>query len=326
METVLTMNKVAKRYGKRTALRGLNIRVPAGSLFGLVGSNGAGKTTALSIAAGITRADSGTVDVFGNGPFEPARSAGRLSLSPRAAVAPPHARVRDLLFFYAGLQGLSAGRSFQAADEALEQVHLADRAESSIRSLSHGMRRRVAVAQAFLGDIELALLDEPMSGLDPREVMNLREMLSNRRNGRTIVISSHNLFEIERICDEVAFIESGQTVRQDSLEQVTGRTHALTYFLEPETVRLKDIQQILPGARFSVAPANSKNSARIKGCRSVLLCEYDGNAMTAGEVNKAVLPGLIKAGIQLIEVRRGMELEHAYLAVSGESQKLQDLP
>ena len=174
MSASLVCQGVVKRYGRTCALDGMDLVVPKGSIFGLVGSNGAGKTTLMSVAAGLVRPCDGLVNVLGDGPFNPERHRGRLSLLPQDSHLPFYARISDLLSYYARLQGLTGSAVETAVKDVLEQVHLGDRARAKIRALSHGMLRRVAVAQALLGNPELIFLDEPMSGLDPAEVLNLR--------------------------------------------------------------------------------------------------------------------------------------------------------
>lgn len=306
----LEMIAVEKRYGNRVALDGLDLHVATGVLFGLVGSNGAGKTTTMSITAGITRPSKGSINVLGGGAFDAARSAGRLSFIPQGALLPAYATAHDLLSFYAQLQGMSGAEARRNATEVLGWVHLSDRARSKIRALSHGMRRRIAIAQAFLGDPELVLLDEPMSGLDPREVANIRDMLTDRRGRQTIVISSHNLHEIERICDEVCFIEKGKRVRQDSLESITRQKHSLLYTLESGDVPIEALYSALPDATFRQTGPDEP------GAPVLLSCEYDGDKMAAPEINTAVLRCLLDAGNGVIEIRQGSGLETAYLNAS----------
>jgi ABC-2 type transport system ATP-binding protein len=317
MQAALEMRGVVKRYGKRKALDGLNLRIPQGALVGIVGSNGAGKTTTLSIAAGITRANAGTIDVLGQGPFDPATAAGRVSLIPQGATFPAYAQVRDLLLFYGRLQGMAEKDARRGVDENLERVHLADRASSTIRSLSHGMRRRVALAQAFLGDPDLVLLDEPMSGLDPREVVNARRMLSHRKPHQAIIVSSHNLAELERVCDDVAFIERGRSMRQASVAAVTGRGHIVSYYLDRAPATTAPLAECLPGVQLSLRTRDMPADTGRNGCGAVLRCEYHDNAITPAVVNAALLPRLLGSGIGVLEVRCGSELEEAYLELSG---------
>lgn len=309
----LEMKNVTKRYGRRWALAGLDLRIPAGTVFGLVGSNGAGKTTALSIVGGVVRANGGTVDVLGRGPFDPARSAGEVSLMPQDAVLPGYARALDVMVFYAQLQGMDSASARTNAREVLEWVHLSDRADSSIRSLSHGMRRRVVIAQAFLGEPRLVLLDEPLSGLDPREVVNIRNILTESKGKQTIVVSSHNLHEIERICDHVGFIEKGKTVRQDAMEAVTRSRHSLTYVLESEAIPIEQLEAVLPDARFCAEETTAGSGDAASPGGRMLRCEYDGDRYAAHEVNARVLKCLLEAGTGVTEVHRGSELENVYL-------------
>jgi ABC-2 type transport system ATP-binding protein len=304
----LELNNVVKYYGRRRALDGLSLQVPTGTVFGLVGSNGAGKTTALTVSVGMLRRRSGSVDLLSLGPFDPVRHAGRVALLPQDTQLPPQSRVRELLVYYAELQGMTPARARSCADDVVEWVHLSDRADSQIRSLSHGMKRRVLIAQAFLGDPELILLDEPLSGLDPREVANIRNLLRQRRGRQTIVISSHNLHEIERVCDHVAFIENGRTVRQDSMDAVTGLRQILSYRLGEGALPLEQIRAALPSAVLEVAPTDTVDRAA-----QSLVCRHAGTDGGAPAVNAAVLSALLDAGIDILEVRQGSELESAYL-------------
>jgi ABC-type multidrug transport system ATPase subunit len=297
----LEFRQVVKRYRRQRALDGLDLVVPRGSVTGLVGSNGAGKTTSMAVAAGMVRAQSGRVDILGSGPFDPARHAGRVSLLPQDALLPPVATVRDLLFFYARLQGLSRRESQTQVDDVLGWVHLSDRSTSPIRTLSHGMRRRVTIAQAFLGNPELVLLDEPLSGLDPREVVNIRDMLRGRRGQQTLVVSSHNLHEIERICDRVVFIEAGRMVRQDSMTSVTQSRQSVLYEVEGGPIPLAALQREIPGVDFLTASESQRLVARFP------------EDLTLADVNRSVLSCLWNAGLHVLEVRRGAGLEQAYL-------------
>jgi ABC-2 type transport system ATP-binding protein len=298
----LEMRGVRKRYRKRIALDGLDLQVPRGSVCGLVGSNGAGKTTAIAIAAGLVRPDAGAVSLFGEGPFDAGLHAGRVALMPQDSLMPPHARVAEMLVFYASLQGIPAAEAHRQTDRVLELVRLSDRARSPIRSLSHGMRRRVAIAQCFLGVPDLVLLDEPTSGLDPREVMNMREVLLHRRDGQTVLVSSHVLNELEQMCDHVAFVEKGRNTGQDAMDAVTGRRHILTYRLRPGPIPLDALAAALPDAIIEATEGGAS-----------LVCRYKGSERTTEEVNRLVLQTLIHAGAGIREVRLGSGLEKAYL-------------
>ena len=306
MNTALEMTGVEKSYGRRRALDGLHLAVPAGSIYGLVGSNGAGKTTTMALAAGFIRPDAGEIRLFGGGPFDSARHAGRLSVLPQDSELPRDARPLELLRFYAALQGLDARAAAAAAADLLERVHLSDRAKSPVRTLSHGMRKRIMIAQCFLGTPELVLLDEPLSGLDPREAARIRELILAHRGRQTLVISSHNLHEIELLCDRVAFIEKGRTVREDTLEAITGRAEVLIYQLEDgAAVPLEALAGTVVGATFEHDAAAHR-----------LVCRYNTGRSGAAAINRQVLPRLFEAGIGVLAVQQGERLESEYLRQS----------
>jgi len=228
----LETRNLVKRYGRRRVLDGFSLAVPRGAVLGLVGANGAGKTTWMMTVAGLLRPASGTIDILGGGPFDAAVHAGRLALLPQDSELPLEATPMGLFYRFGRLQGLSAEAARRSAAEVLAAVNLADRAKSSIRALSHGMRTRVRVAQCFLGSPELVLLDEPLNGLDPLEADRLRRFLRSRAGKQTIVISSHNLHDVEQLCTHVAFVERGRVSRMDTLGALTRGRSLESVFLE----------------------------------------------------------------------------------------------
>ncbi|MCX7825709.1 MAG: ATP-binding cassette domain-containing protein [Verrucomicrobiae bacterium] len=307
VNAALELRGVVKTYGRCRALDGLDLSVPRGSIFGLVGSNGAGKTTALAVSVGLLQSDAGSVSLLGEGPFDPLRHAGRVTLLPQDSRLPLHARVEELLWFYGRLQGLKDGALRRSVDEVLEWVHLRDRRRSPVRTLSHGMMRRLTIAQAFLGRPELVLLDEPMSGLDPREAARIRAILHHHRGAQTVVISSHDLRELESLCDTAAFIENGRLVRQDSMDNLTRRGERVTFTLELDgrNLPLDELKSALPGAAWETARDGAELTAR-----------FENDRLRASEVNARVCEILLRHRIGILEIRRGSNLEGEYLAAT----------
>jgi ABC-type multidrug transport system ATPase subunit len=301
----LELHNVVKYYGHHQALAGLNLQVPAGSIFGLVGSNGAGKTTAMAVTAGLLQASSGTVNLLGQGIFTPAVHIGRISLLPQDSRLPLHSHADELLMFYGRLQGLTEGALQESVDNVLDWVHLQDRRHSAVRTLSHGMMRRLTIAQAFLGHPELVLLDEPMSGLDPREASRVRHILLRRRGMQTIVISSHNLHELETLCDRVAFIEHGKLVRQDTIDNITRRGHSVSYKLQPGNIPLPALQKALPDAIIEISNDGT-----------ILTVKFQGDPDEIVRINAKILGILLSNSIGVVEIRRGSDLESEYLAAT----------
>ena len=213
---------LVKRYGKRRALDGFTLDVPEGCVMGLVGPNGAGKTTWMMAIAGLVRTDAGTVGLFGSShPFAAATHSGRLAILPQDSELPLESTPESFLTGLARLQGLSKDAAKESVAKILESVNLADRARASIRSLSHGMRKRLMAAQCFLGTPELILLDEPMNGLDPEEAVRFRNLILSRAESCTVVISSHNLADLERLCTHVTFVRDGKVVKTAALKDLT---------------------------------------------------------------------------------------------------------
>ena len=299
MSAALALSGVVKTYGAARALDGLALSIPRGSVCGLVGPNGAGKTTTFGVVGGLLRPDAGVVDILGAGPFDPAVHRGRVTLLPQDCALSPHTPVGELLRFYARLQGLGRARAAREAERVLELVSLSDRAGAKIRQLSHGMRRRVAVAQAFLGEPELVLLDEPTSGLDPDLVASMRALFQSQRGRATLVISSHLLAELEATCDHVIFLERGRCTRAGPMHEVTGRRRAARIRIEG-AAPLDALREALPGATI-----------RVEG-DEIVIAAPPGLALTA--LNRAALGALLAAGVGVVEVRAGQSLEATWLA------------
>ena len=296
MTPALVLQGVVKRYGRVTALDGLDVVVPRGVVCGMIGPNGAGKTTTFGIVGGYIEPDAGAVDLLGDGRFDPAKHRGRITLLPQDCELNPHTPVRDLLTFFARLQGMTAREAVHDADRVLDLVALTDRAQSRVRQLSHGMKRRVAVAQALLGDPQLVLLDEPTNGLDPELVVRMREVFVAQRGRRTLIVSSHVLAELEAACDHVIFLERGKCVRQGPIAEVTQRGARVRITLETRVDA--DLAAAVPGLVVRWEDA-------------MLVLTAPGR--DAASVNAAVLPVLLAAGARILEVRLGETLEAAYM-------------
>jgi ABC-2 type transport system ATP-binding protein len=197
-----------KRYGPHEALRGLDLEVPEGSLFGFLGPNGAGKSTTLRILAGLVRADMGRAELHGVDVRRHVAAAGRTTFLIENAVFPAHLTARETLARAASFMRVPA-------DEAqLERVGLAHARDRKTGGFSHGMRQRLGLACALLGGPGLLVLDEPQNGLDPHGLRTIREILREENaRGATVLVSVHRLAEVEGLCTHAALIVSGRAVR-----------------------------------------------------------------------------------------------------------------
>ncbi len=304
MKAALEIRGLRKRYGRTIALDGLDLTVPKGVICGFIGPNGAGKTTTFGIVGGMIRPDAGEVSILGQGPLRPQQQPGALTMLPQDCELSPHVTLSQLLNHYARLQGLTAAEAAREVDARLEEVVLADRANARIKTLSHGMRRRVAIAQALLGKPKLVLLDEPTSGLDPELVVRMREIFASHRKKRTLVVSSHNLLELEALCDHVIFIDRGRCTKSGSLAEVTEQGMVMRYNVE-KIVDLAPLQTAQPELELSWEG-------------KTLLVRGSGK-WTASALNATVAPYLFHTGAGLLEIRRGKSLEAAYMAGKAEA-------
>jgi len=214
----LELAGVSKRYGLRRALERVNLALPAGTAVGLLGPNGAGKTTALRLLLGFTRPTLGSVRLRGRDPYDP-RSREGLGYLPERLRLPARMSLSAFLHLHGALAGLE-GRALERAVEAvIERTGLRERTHELLGSLSKGLAQRAGFAQALLGEPELLFLDEPGSGLDPLGVRDARDWIrAARGQGRTLLISSHVLTEVEKVCDHIVILHEGRVVTSGALD------------------------------------------------------------------------------------------------------------
>jgi ABC-2 type transport system ATP-binding protein len=223
----LELAGVSKRYGLRRALDRVSLAVPRGTAVGLLGPNGAGKTTALRLLLGYTRPTLGQARLRGLDPFD-ARAREKVGFVPERPALPPRMSVRDYLMLHGGLAGFSGDALAHEVDRRLEASGLRDRPLERLGSLSKGLAQRVSFAQALLGDPEVLFLDEPTSGLDPLGVRDARDWIqAARRRGCTLLVSSHVLTEVERVCDHVAILHEGRIAVSGPLASVVSPGESL---------------------------------------------------------------------------------------------------
>ncbi|ABL79146.1 ABC transporter ATP-binding protein [Thermofilum pendens] len=256
---------VVKKYGGFAALRGLDMHIPRGVTAGLVGPNGSGKTTTIKLAVGLLKKSGGEVRVLGLDPWydgvELRRRVGVLHEKP---LYPQDVTVRRLLEHLAGLRGLPAQEAVRVARLAGIEGYM----ERSVSSLSRGYLQRLGIAIALMGEPELLLLDEPTANLDPSARFEILGMLENLKKdlGVTMVISSHVLPELEKVCDYAVVLSGGVAVAQGSLLELARRFMAtLELRIETRSPRLAASRLILSEAFLSVEVSDGLVVARVPG-------------------------------------------------------------
>lgn len=223
MSTLITARDLSKSYGDKLALNAINFEIQKGAPVALVGPNGAGKTTLFSLLCGYISPSKGALDILGHKPGSAALFK-QVSALPQDAQLDPRFNIDQQLAFYAKLQGFSTKQSQHEALRVLELVGLADVAKHRAGDLSHGMRKRVTIAQALIGEPKIVMLDEATAGLDPIHAREVRELVSSLSEQATFILSSHDLTELERLCSQVLHLDKGvlsehQTKTSNTLSQ-----------------------------------------------------------------------------------------------------------
>jgi ABC-2 type transport system ATP-binding protein len=217
-EMVVQTQELTKKYGDRLAVDRVSMTVRRGEVYGFLGPNGAGKTTTLRMMLGLIRATSGSASVLGQPAGEPGVTA-RVGALIEGPGFYPVLSGRDNLRVMARYRGLPE----QVVDDALKRVDLADRGDDAFKSYSLGMKQRLGVASALMGQPELIVLDEPTNGLDPAGMADMRALIVDlARGGQTVLLSSHLLAEVQEICDRVGVINNGQLLRESTVAELRG--------------------------------------------------------------------------------------------------------
>src|SRR5688572_16151938 len=225
MSVALRTERLTKRYGRSLAVAGVSLEVEQGEIFGLVGPNGAGKTTTLKMLATLLPPSAGDAAIDGHSVRrEPDAVRSVIGYMPDTFGVYDDMRVWEYLDFFGRCYGLPASRRRQMISDLLELVDLAAKRDSYVHQLSRGMQQRLCLAHALVHDPQVLLLDEPASGLDPRARVELRELLRELRSlGKTILISSHILPELEELCTAVAIIDRGRVLASGRVEDIERR-------------------------------------------------------------------------------------------------------
>lgn len=231
MTAVIGARGLTKTYGRVRALDGLDLTIPRGGVYGVLGPNGAGKSTLFRILLGLIRATDGSASVMGGGVGDVAamRRMGSMIETPRF---PPYMTARQVLRWLALEHGVAAEADIEGW---LERVGLTEAADRKVRGFSVGMMQRLGVAGALLSKPELIILDEPTSGMDPPGIQEMRALIRSLadHDGVTVVLASHQLLEVQRVCDRVAILNKGRLVREGAVSELTAVGERLRLSVTP---------------------------------------------------------------------------------------------
>jgi ABC-2 type transport system ATP-binding protein len=298
----LATRGLAKRFGSRVALDGLDLSVPSGVVYGYLGPNGAGKTTTMRILTGLIDPDAGTVELLG----EPFTRGGRRRLFEVGALIESPA-------FYPYLSGRENLRALAATgsptprnriDQLLELVGLTDRARDRVSSYSLGMKQRLGIAAALLSDPRLLLLDEPANGLDPAGIVGMRETLRNlAASGKTVFVSSHILGEVQQLADIVGIIAHGKLISEGPIASLLAAGGVIRVLVAPSEVEraMLALTSVAGEGRTTAAPEPDRGWLAVRVAPE-----------RASELNRA----LAESGIYASRIEHHVDLESVFLELT----------
>ena len=240
---MIEVSHLTKRYGKRLAVDDLNFTVEKGAVYGFLGPNGAGKSTTMNILTGCLAATEGQVTIDGYDIFDQsAQAKRRVGYLPEQPPLYTSMTVREYLAFVARAKGVKYAQLEEQLNRAIEVTGIGDVADRLIRNLSKGYRQRVGIAQAIIGDPEVVILDEPTVGLDPLQIIEIRDLIRSLGKEHTVILSSHILSEVQAVCDRVLVIHRGRLVAAGTPAELEARfagkvTYRLTVKASPMEAR-----------------------------------------------------------------------------------------
>ncbi len=315
------LNKV---YGSTSAIEDVTFNVSEGEILGFLGPNGAGKTTTMRILTGYLPATSGTARIAGFDVHEDSLAVRqKIGYLPENPPLYPEMSVQGFLFFVARIKGISAGDRKSKVAAAMERCNLTDKRHVLIRKLSKGYRQRVGIAQAIVHDPPAIILDEPTVGLDPRQIIDVRNLIKSLAGSHTIIISTHILPEVSMTCNRVAIINSGKIVATNTLDNLMSElTGGSGYELEVggEVALAKQMLQNIPGVNLVESiPMLAREGQQIEPNRArIRVVSHPGD-----EPGNLIANSLLQGGFALHEMRRiNATLEDVFLQLTREEKSL----
>lgn len=298
----ITLERLSKHFGPKRAVDDVSFSVQEGHCYGLIGPNGAGKTTTFSMMCGYLFPTTGSIRILGVDPFEPGALKGKVGVLPQDAILPPTWPVGALLTYFGQLSGLPSPE--QEARRVLDKVQLPETWGLFANQLSHGMAKRVSMAQALMGSPPVIFLDEPTAGLDPKIAASVRQLIRELKGQHTVVVSSHNLQELEELCDATAILDKGKLVSAATMADLTGQMAEFRVQIAKGEVPLLEVK-----AQSGVKDARLEPN-------KVLCVTFDGQAVQPEEIITRVVGLLAQRDVLFLTVWRGKKLEEKVLQLT----------
>jgi ABC-2 type transport system ATP-binding protein len=309
---VIEVQHVTKRYGRVTAVDDVSFRVEPGEILGFLGPNGAGKTTTMRIVTGYMPASEGRVTVAGYDVFtHPIEAKRRTGYLPETPPVYPDMTVREYLDFVARIKGVPGGERASRVDSVMKRTHVLDMANRHCGKLSKGYKQRVGLAQALIHNPEVLILDEPTAGLDPKQIIEARDLIRSLAGDHTIVLSTHILPEVAQTCHRVVIINKGRVVAVDTPDNLTARLRgAETLYVQVDAAGADAGAALarVPGVT-RVAPADQRQGSGA----------FEVESERGRDIRRELSREIVTRGWGLLELRpMRMSLEEVFLQVTTE--------
>jgi ABC-2 type transport system ATP-binding protein len=309
---VIEVQHLTKHYGPVTAVSGVTFRVERGEILGFLGPNGAGKTTTMRVITGYMPPTDGKVIVAGFDVFEqPIEAKRRTGYLPEVPPLYPDMTVREYLTFVARIKGVPAAERRSRVDSVMKRVWVADMAERHCAKLSKGYRQRVGLAQAVLHNPDVLVLDEPTAGLDPKQIIETRQLIKELAGSHTIVLSTHILPEVAQTCQRVVIINKGKVVAVDTPDNLTRRLRGVeTMYLQIDAGGADATEALTRVAGVTgVHPADRHGDA----------AGWEVESVRGHDIRRDLANAVVTRGWGLLELRPlRMSLEEIFLQVTTE--------
>ena len=307
---MIEVRNLVKKYGDHLAVDHLSFQIEAGRIYGFLGPNGAGKSTTMNIMTGYLGATEGEVLIDGHDILkEPEEAKRHIGYLPEQPPLYMDMTVREYLEFAAELKGLKKKQRSGEIEEVEKMVRIKDVEHRLIKNLSKGYRQRVGLAQAVLGFPEIIILDEPSVGLDPKQIIEIRELIRKLAKNHTVILSSHILAEVREVCDYIMIISKGKLVASDTpenLERMLGQNNIVEIEARTTTAEVRRILKNVPG--IETIEAQSTGTGITKGST----CEKKG-----ADIRESVFRAFASAGIPLMTLKvSGTTLEDVFMELT----------
>lgn len=311
---MITVKNVTKKYGKFKAVDNISFEINNGEIIGLLGPNGAGKSTTMNILTGFIEPTEGEVIINGyNISKKPKKAKKCIGYMPEGVPLYKDMTVKEFVTYMAELKGVKKEQIKESVDQAIQDTWLQNVRKVLIRNLSKGYKQRVSMAGALVGNPEIIILDEPTVGLDPKQIIEIRNLIKKLGKNHTLIISSHILSEISQICERVIIINKGQIVAVDSpehLEDTVNIENAINIIVEDKENKIEKIK--IQGAKK--IELIKKNDDNTKEYRIIPEKDYD--------IRKSIFSDLAKENITIFELKRPeITLEEAFMDLIKKNEK-----